>query len=443
MRGTFAAKPAPPLGKAIIICLLASVFYFYEFTLQVSPSVMTTQLMTSFNVGAVGLGTLSAFYFYAYAPMQLPAGILYDRFGPRTLLPIATLICAVGALFFSATHSSIMASYGRFLMGIGSAFAFIGTIVLISRWFKPQYFAVLAGVAQLMSSFGAMFGEVPLAKSISAFGWRHSMIGLAVVGLVLAVAMRFIIRDYPKGHEVISSGKRRSKQSMKGLSKVLKSKQTWFVAGYAFCSWAPIAVFAALWGVPFIKALYPQVSTAVASSAISMVWLGIAFGSPFAGWLSELLQNRCGLLTVLAIIGIISTMVIVFVPVAFPVMYVALFGLGLAAGGQTMSFAVLKDVTAPKYVGTAVGFNNMAVVAGGAIFQPLVGYLLHLFWNGGMQSGAPYYTVHAYQMSLWILPLCYIGGVILSWYFIKETNCRPNYETKPGQITQDEPIIAH
>ncbi len=70
MRGPYESKPAPPIGKAIIIFLLASLFYFYDFTLQVSPSVMTGELMKAFGVGAAGLGTISAFYFYAYAPMQ-------------------------------------------------------------------------------------------------------------------------------------------------------------------------------------------------------------------------------------------------------------------------------------------------------------------------------------------------------------------------------------
>ncbi len=370
-------------------------------------------------------------------PCSLPAGILYDRYGPRKLLPIATLICAFGALFFSLTESTVMASWGRFLMGIGSAFAFIGTLVLVSRWFKPKYFAILAGIAQLMSSFGAIFGEVPLAKSIHVFGWRDSMLGLAVLGVILALAMIWIIRDAPPGHAPISSGKRRSKHSIKGLGKVLKSRQTWFVAIYAFSVWAPIAVFAALWGVPFIEVLYNK-SPAVASSAISMIWLGIAFGSPFAGWLSERIKRRCIVLIIGAALGIVSTFIIVFVRVPFAFMYLALFVLGLAAWGQTLSFAVIKDFTDNKYVGTAVGLNNMAVVAGGAFFQPLVGILIHGFWNGKTLNNIPIYSVGDYEKALWILPACYILALLVSLFFIIETHCKQVMTKQIAYPTQNK-----
>ena len=85
---------------ATIICSLAAMFYLYEFILQVSPAVMTKELMHDLSLNAAGLGAMAAFYYYAYTFMQLPAGLLSDRFGPRFLLTIATLICVLGAIFF-------------------------------------------------------------------------------------------------------------------------------------------------------------------------------------------------------------------------------------------------------------------------------------------------------------------------------------------------------
>ncbi len=116
-----------------IVCGLAAFFYLYEFILQVSPGVMTTALMRDFQVDAAVLGTTSAFYFYAYAPMQIPAGLLFDRYGPRLLITLALLICALGAFFFGMTTNLAFASAGRFFMGVGSAFSFIGILILISR----------------------------------------------------------------------------------------------------------------------------------------------------------------------------------------------------------------------------------------------------------------------------------------------------------------------
>jgi MFS family permease len=161
---------------------------------------------------------------------------------------------------------------------------------------------------------------------------------------------------------------------------------------------------------------------------ISMAWLGIGVGCPFLGWLSDRIKRRNILLLLTSTIGMVTTLLIIYVPVPLPVMYVCLFGLGVAAAGQTLSFAVIKDNTPVKYVGTAVGFNNMAVVVGGAFFQPLVGVLLSFFWDGVTVHHLPVYTVPMFQESLWVLPLCHIMAFILAKFFIKETYCRPVHQ---------------
>jgi len=182
---------------SIIVCSLGALFYFYEYILQVSPGVMTDQLMRDFQIDSAGLGAMSAYYFYAYGLMQIPAGLLYDKFGPRRLITLAVLICAVGAYFFATTHSVFMGSVGRLFMGFGSAFSFIGILLLISRWFPARYFAVLAGTAQLMSSLGAIVAEEPLAYAVISLGWRKSMIELSIMGSILALFVWLIVRDSP------------------------------------------------------------------------------------------------------------------------------------------------------------------------------------------------------------------------------------------------------
>jgi len=100
---------------------IAVLFYGYENLLQVSPSVMVPELMHSFNVNAAALGNLSAVYFYAYASMQIPLGVLLDRLGPRRLLSVAALLCAIGSFLFGAAHHLVYAVLGRIFIGLGSA----------------------------------------------------------------------------------------------------------------------------------------------------------------------------------------------------------------------------------------------------------------------------------------------------------------------------------
>lgn len=403
---------------------LASMFYLYEFALQVSMSVMFDPMMADLKVESFGFGALSAAYYLAYTPMQLPAGLLYDRFGPRRLITIATLICSMGAVFFAVTNGVVMVALGRFFMGIGSAFAFIGVLVLLARWFPPYAFALMAGIAQTMSSVGAVSGEIPLAAMVESVGWRNSMLWMAGIGFLLSILIWRGVRDAPEGYVVTTPNHQKSNEWQR-LKAVCGNFQTWAVAIYAFAVWAPILIFAALWGVTYLEELY-AVDGVHASIAMAMVWIGIGVGSPFLGWLSDRIGRRCLPLTLATISGILSTLGIVYLG-AIPeyLMWILLFFLGFAAGGQTVTFAVVKENNRADHVGTASGFNNMAVVAGGILFQPLVGYLLERFWDFTKAAdGTPIYSVAAFQKAFILLPLCYVVALVMSAFFIRETHAR-------------------
>jgi len=432
-----------PLLLGTIICVLAAMFYMYEFVLQVSPAVMTNELMRDFGLNAASLGAISAFYYYAYTPMQLPAGLLYDRYGPRLLITIAILICACGAFFFGLTNNAAMASAGRFFMGVGSAFSFIGALLLISRWFPPQYFALLAGLVQLMSSIGAISGQVPLAIAVANWGWRHTIMSLSLFGIFLAIATWMVVRNSPTEAQ---TGKKEinnhyEKGELKRLRLVCGNKQTWLVALYSFSVWAPIAAFAALWGVPFLVAAYGM-DTTTASTAGAMTWIGIGLGSPLVGWWSDHIKRRCLPLTVCATLGIISILSVVYIPhLPLPLLYFLLFVLGLAAAGQSLAFGLVKDNNQISVTGTAIGFNNMATVAGGALLQPLVGALLHLNWNGVMQGNVPVYNAADFRAAFFILPICYVLSLVISAKYIRETHCKPQYNNE--HTTSVKATLSH
>ncbi len=425
-RPTQVSSQQHSLLLAAIVCILGAMFYLYEFVLQVSPSVMTTELMRDLNLNAASLGAMAAFYYYAYTPMQLPAGLLYDRFGPRILITVAILICASGAFFFGLTDNVALASAGRFFMGIGSAFSFIGALLLVSRWFPAHYFALLAGIVQFMSSVGAICGQVPLATAVAKWGWRSNIMWIAFIGVILAVLVWLVIRDYPpsvRAEKAAEASKKKPTELFR-LRKVCGNKQTWLIALYSFAVWAPIAAFAALWGVPFLVAAY-GISTAAAAKLCSLIWIGIGIGSPLIGWWSEHMGRRCLPLITAAVIGICSLLSILYIPhLPMPILYTLMFFFGLAATGQSLAFAVVKDNNDSDVTGTAIGLNNMAVVAGGAIFQPLVGIILHAHWSGVTNSGAPVYSASDYHMALAVLPVCYIIAVIVGSKFLRETFCQ-------------------
>lgn len=409
------------LATAYFIFFLAASFYLYEFILQVAPSVMAESMMKTFGVTGQGFGFISAFYFYAYAPTQLPAGVLYDRYGPRKLMTFAIILCALGSAFFASTDSIFTACIGRFLIGIGSAFSFIGVLVLLSRWFPPYYFAILAGVAQLMSSVGAMFGEMPLAYLIQAVGWRNASFILSIIGFILAAFFWLYIRDYPHQQNQ-STPEHYLRDEWKRLAAVCKHSYTWIIGGYAFAIWTPIAVFAALWGVPFLQEKF-QISVVAASGLCSMIWIGIGIGSPLLGWLSDKIESRRIALIISAALGLFATLVLLYFPgLSYGWTPFILFVLGLGAGGQTVSFAVVKENNPPELVGTASGFNNLSVLIGGAIFQPLVGYILQHTNLWHLVNGVHVYSIPSYQIALMVMPICFLVSLLIASFVLKESH---------------------
>lgn len=409
-------------NNAYVVFLLSASFYLYEYILQVAPSVMADSMMQTFHVSAAGFGIVSAFYFYAYAPMQLPAGVLFDRYGPRKLMTFALLLCAAGSFFFASTDQLITAGLGRFLIGIGSAFSFIGVLVLVSRWFKQTQFALLAGIAQLMSSVGAMFGEMPLAKLIDAVGWRNASFILSAVGVALAAVMWAIVRDYPQESIPEVAPKRKLIEEWRRLHDVCRHSYTWITGAYACAIWTPIAVFAALWGVPYLQQKF-QVSVVVASGLCSMIWIGIGIGSPLLGWVSDYFYSRRLALAISSVLGLCATICLLYVPgLSIQSMYFVLLVLGLGAGGQTVSFAVVKDNNAPELVGTASGFNNLAVLIGGAVFQPLVGVFLNHSSGWRLVDGVSVYSIESFNSALLVMPACFVLSLIITLFVIRETH---------------------
>lgn len=403
-----------------MIFLLASCFYLYEFALQVATSVMTHQLMADFNIDAAGLGAMSAYFYYAYTPMQLPGGLLYDRFDARKVMTIAIIITALGAVFFSRTHSVTIASMARFMMGFGSAFSFVGVLVLITHWFDKKYFALLAGIAQLMSSIGAICGQMPLGKMVHSIGWRDSMLALGLMGIGLAILVWFFVHEAPGKKEQRSKVRQRREPEMQRVKAVLGRKKNWSVALFSFTIWAPMVVFAALWGVPFLIRA-DGYTLFQASAACAMIWIGVGIGSPALGWWSEQIGDRRILLIISGIIGFVASLFIIYANnLHISIVYFLLFLYGFSCGSQALTFAVIKDNNPIKYVGTATGFNNAAVVAGGALLQPLSGYILRFNWEHHYGHGVPIYSTADYHGALILVPISFLIATLTAIFLIHE-----------------------
>ena len=142
------SNPLSGRVRALAGFVLAAAFFGYGFMLRVQPSVIVADLMRDFAVGAAALGGLSAFYFYGYAGMQVPVGMLMDRFGPRRLMPVALLLCAGGLALFATARALEMAALGQVLVGARAAFSFLGALTVAVQTLPMRHFGLLTGLLQ-------------------------------------------------------------------------------------------------------------------------------------------------------------------------------------------------------------------------------------------------------------------------------------------------------
>jgi MFS family permease len=405
---------------AWIVWGLAVSFYCYEFLLQVSPGVMVSDLMRAFKINAAQVGNLSAQLFYIYAGMQIPVGVLIDRYGPRRLLAFAAAICALGSFLFGSAHILDIACLGRMFIGLGAAFAAISCLKLAANWFPLNRFALLTGLTVMVGMLGAINGQAPLALLNEHLSWRQSMHALGIVGIVLAILIYLVVRDSPTQLNPKPTRISKHPHLWRGLKYIFSNKQTWIVSIYGGLMYAPTTAFAGLWGVPFLISAY-HISQPVAAGMISFIFIGWVFGGPFWGWLSDRLQRR-KLPLVISAIGALATMSCIIYVHNLPIMVMnsLLFGFGFLSGGFLPVFSIVKEINPPEHNAAALGFVNTLNMVGGAIAQPLIGYILDFYWSGQLESGARVYQLANFDMALSLLAIMLLCAILLL-PFIKET----------------------
>ena len=396
---------------------LAVLFLIYEFFIRVFPTVMVRNLMESFSVTAGRLGILSAFFFYAYAPMQIPVGLLMDRFGARKLLTFAALVCGIGSFFFGMAESLPAAKSGRFLMGIGSAFAFVGMVYVCSHLFPPKKRALLIGIGNSIGMLGAVGATGPLSYSVDFFGWRSTVNAFGFIGIALAIILFFFMRKESKRDKAPT--KETSISFLKNLKIVCLNYRTWLNGIIALLTYMTTAAFASLWGVPFLMESY-GFSKELAGFIVSMIFVGWIIGGPIIGVISDKFNKRKPFLFSCIILTALTLLPVLYIPhLPIWLLFALLLLVGFFQSGELLNFSLAIELNPMESKGTSIAFTNFLVAFGTSMIQPLIGVFLDLGWDGLVQEGIPIYSVHNYHLAMLSFPIALLLAFILL-FFLKE-----------------------
>lgn len=396
---------------------LGAAFFAYGFAHRVAPSVMFDYLMRDFEVGAGGLGNLSACYFYAYAAMQIPVGILLDRFGTRVLLTLAAVVCALGSSLFAAADVLTVAYVGRLLIGAGAGVGFIATLMIASQFLPSDRFASVAGLTISIAMLGGIAGQAPLGALIDSMGWRATHNLAAAVGLGFAIVAWWFIKP---GRSVPSGRETPPRPFMSSVREVLGLRPMWLAAFACGALSTPILSFAVLWGLPFLSQSY-GLSRAMAGFGASLFLIGLAIGGPTLGHLSDRLGRRKPFLIAAPAVLTVLWCTILFVrDLPILVVLAAVLALGLASSVTPLTYAIARDVSPAEVRGMTGGLVNFFALAGGAIMQPLIGVVLDWQWDGRIEDGVPVFDAHAYAVAFMPFPIFSTLTIVATLFMPRE-----------------------
>lgn len=417
----------PPASLAWSVWGLGALLYLFGFYQRVAPAVITDRLMSDFAIGAAALGNLSAFYFYSYVAMQIPTGIIADRWGPRRLLTVGAGVAALGTALFAFSPSLFWANAGRLLIGASVAVAFVSMLKLATHWFAPRQFALVSGMALFCGVLGGVFAGVPLRLLVESFGWRPVMGVSAGVVACLCAAIWLRVRDDPAqagyaSHAATAHGTAQHGSIWRGLAEVLSYRNTWILLLTPIGLTGAVLTFAGLWGVPYLRQVH-GLETKMAAAITSTLLVAWALGGPVLGALSERVGRRKPLYIATTLVALAGWAAIIFLPLSIPLLIAALIITGFASGNLIIGFAFAKESVPTRLIGTASGVCNMGPLLGGMLLQPGVGWLLDRNWLGVMVGGVRVYDAAAYQAGFSLMFGCIVLSLCLI-LFARETGCK-------------------
>lgn len=396
-----------------LICTLGALFYCYEYFLRIMPSVMTNDLMRAFHIDASLLGNLAAFYYYAYTPMQIPVGVMIDRYGPKRLIVFAIQVCGLGVLLFGTPGHLYVSYLGRFLVGFGSAFAFVGVLKLATEWLPIRFFGFISGATTSLGMLGGMFGSIYLEKIVSFSGWeatiKISAIAAFILGLFISLIMPEQSGDLAKKQAPLTY-----KELAINLWQLIKYPIIWLNGLVGCLLYMSLSVFAELWGPKYLQITH-QLSSAHAVQACSVMFLAWTVGGPIIGMFAKDYRRSLWLLMGGSLIAAaFSGLLLLKHDLSLPATEIVLFIYGVGTSAEILVFNIACMSVNRKFAATAIAFTNMLVMLGGSIFEPLVGKFLDLSWHGQFVAGIKDYSALSFNNTLLVLPL----GALLSFFTI-------------------------
>ncbi len=413
-----------------LIFWIMAIAYVIVYFHRLSTAVVAVDLQQAFGATGGFIGLLASAYFYPYALMQFPAGLLSDSLGPRKTVTGFLLLAAVGSVLFGLAPNKEFAVFARVLVGLGVSMVFIPTMKLLANWFRGHEFAIMTAIVNVMGGFGALTAAGPLAAMTGWVGWRVSFEIIGVATFFMAIMVWIFVRNRPEdlGWPPISqldlpaqSAQKRSEtiKPWQGAKIVLSEPHFWPIAIWFFFTCGLFFSFGGLWAGPYFINVY-GLSKSETGSILNMIAVGLIIGSPFYSLLSDKVFKSRKTVLLLSSLGLALIVGFLnFFPDGLP--HYALFFLMLffsitSSAIVVIGFTTTKELFPIQIAGTSVGAVNLFPFLGGAIFQPFIGWILDMY----PRTASGGYPLEAFNSAFFVMLIASIICVITT-LFMKDT----------------------
>jgi sugar phosphate permease len=403
---------------------LGAALYLVAFYQRVAPAVITGELSREFGLSATALGNLSAFYFYGYVAVQIPTGLLADRWGPRRVLAAGALSTALGTLLFALAPSLEYANAGRLAIGAAAGVAFVAMLKLATHWMPASGFAFAGALALFVGTLGATMAGAPLRIAVDSFGWRPVMVASAALTALVAVAIWLVVRDDPaergyESHFANDTHGAGAPSIAAQLREVFRYRNTWAMLVVPGALSGIVLAFAGLWGVPFLVSQYGFTPRGAATVTSAMLITWAIGGLVFAAISQRMGRRRRPIVAGLVVMAVLWS-VVVFAPgLPRAALVAVLMATAFAAGAAMLNFPLAKESVPARLAGTVSGIANMGMMLGGMLTQPLVGVILDRHWHGAMAGGVRVYEPDAWRAGFGLM-LAWAALALVVLFFVRE-----------------------
>ncbi|HZG71487.1 MAG TPA: MFS transporter, partial [Chondromyces sp.] len=373
--------------------------YFLVVTQRTAPGLITDQLMKEFNVTASVIGLLTSIQFLAYTSLQIPIGLLSDRFGPNFFLIIGTLLNGIGTLIYSLALNEFVMLFARLLVGVGDATIWVNVVLILSQWFKTNEFTKLLGFAGMSGSIGFLMATFPFSAWIGLAGWRPAFFATGVTLCLAGILLYFILVVKPKQlmgqnpetrQSSVKKGVRREK-TLVMLRRIFSNRQAWAAFLCHFGVVGTYVGFVGSWAVPYGMHVY-DLTRSDASQLIMVGLVGAIIGAPSTGWISSRIKSMKRPYMAVHITVFFSWMAFLLFSgqPPFYMLVILFFLIGYGNGAGSLTFAVVRKSFDIKEVGVVSGFANTGGFLSAVLLPSIFGGVLDQFSAASGHAGYQY-----------------------------------------------------